>query len=140
MPPEQILVRVTTELRTLHSEPTAIVSLAVSMVVTGAGFYLISRQRSSQLHLVVSGIFMGLGMSPCITPAWQRCGGRPSLAMTDFSLRSPVIAIGASTAPLWLAFQTTDLGLKPTAALAMGVAISGMHYTGMQAAIFCRSR
>jgi C4-dicarboxylate-specific signal transduction histidine kinase len=56
-----------------------------------------------------------------------------------FVALSVVIAIGASTAALWLAFQTTDLWQKLMAALVMGVAISGMHYTGMQAAIFCRS-
>src|SRR5437588_510870 len=49
---------------------------------------------------------------------------------------SLVIAIGASTAALWLAFRTTDLWQKLTAAVVMGLAISGMHYTGMRAAIF----
>jgi C4-dicarboxylate-specific signal transduction histidine kinase len=46
------------------------------------------------------------------------------------------VAIGASTAALWLAFRTTDLGQKVVAAVVMGLAISGMHYTGMRAAIF----
>ena len=47
-----------------------------------------------------------------------------------------IIAIGAATAALWLAFGTTDPGQKLAAAIVMGVAISGMHYTGMRAAIF----
>src|SRR5260370_4249077 len=49
---------------------------------------------------------------------------------------SLVIAIGASTVALWLAFRTTDLGQKLVAAVVMGLAISGMHYTAMRAAIF----
>jgi C4-dicarboxylate-specific signal transduction histidine kinase len=49
---------------------------------------------------------------------------------------SLVIAIGASTAALWVAFRTTDLRQKLIAAVVMGLAISGMHYTGMRAAIF----
>jgi C4-dicarboxylate-specific signal transduction histidine kinase len=49
---------------------------------------------------------------------------------------SLVIAIGASTAALWLAFRTTDLGQKIVAAVVMGLAISGMHYTAMRAATF----
>src|SRR5258708_3175189 len=53
-----------------------------------------------------------------------------------FVALSVVIAIGASTAALWRAFRTTDLGPKLIAAVVMGVAISGMHYTGMRAAIF----
>src|ERR1700687_5436453 len=48
-----------------------------------------------------------------------------------FVALSLVIAIGASTAALWLAFRTTDLGQKLVAAVVMGLAISGMHYTAM---------
>src|SRR6202011_5934278 len=35
-----------------------------------------------------------------------------------------------------MAFRTTDLWQKLAAAVVMGLAISGMHYTGMRAAIF----
>ena len=49
---------------------------------------------------------------------------------------SVIIAIGAATAALWLVFRTTDPGQKLAAAIFMGIAISGMHYTGMRAAIF----
>src|ERR1700732_3718830 len=37
-------------------------SLVVAILVTGGGFYVISRQRASPLQLVLSGIFMGLGI------------------------------------------------------------------------------
>jgi C4-dicarboxylate-specific signal transduction histidine kinase len=53
-----------------------------------------------------------------------------------FVALSLVIAIGASTAALWLAFRTTDLWQKLVAAVVMGLAVSGMHYTAMRAAIF----
>jgi C4-dicarboxylate-specific signal transduction histidine kinase len=53
-----------------------------------------------------------------------------------FVALSLVIAIGASTAALWLAFRTTDLRQKVAGAVVMGLAISGMHYTAMRAAIF----
>src|SRR5262245_11762077 len=49
---------------------------------------------------------------------------------------SVVIAIGSATAALWLAFRTTKLWQKIGAAIAMGLAIAGMHYTGMRAATF----
>src|SRR3984885_7229618 len=38
-----------------------ILSLIVAIVVTGVGFYVISRPGASPLRLVLSGIFMGLG-------------------------------------------------------------------------------
>src|ERR1700716_2243149 len=34
-------------------------SLVVAILVTGGGFYVISRQNASPLHLVLSGIFTG---------------------------------------------------------------------------------
>src|SRR5712664_1560477 len=37
-------------------------SLVVAILVTGGGFYVISRQSGSPPHLVLSGIFMGLGI------------------------------------------------------------------------------
>src|SRR5207253_8723183 len=39
-----------------------VLSLVVAIFVTGGGFYVISRQSASPLHLVLSGIFMGLGI------------------------------------------------------------------------------
>ena len=48
---------------------------------------------------------------------------------------SVIVAIGAATAALWLAFGTKDPGQKLAAAIVLGFAISGMHYTGMRAAI-----
>ena len=49
---------------------------------------------------------------------------------------SIVIAIVAATAALWLAFNSPTLNRRVAAALAMGVAVCAMHYTGMYAAEF----
>jgi PAS domain S-box-containing protein len=49
---------------------------------------------------------------------------------------SVLIAIGAASAALWLAFRKTGIGMKVAAAVAMGAAISGMHFSAMRAAIF----
>src|SRR3982074_2829342 len=40
-----------------------ILSLVVAVFVTGVGFFVISRQSASPLRLVLSGIFMGLGIA-----------------------------------------------------------------------------
>src|SRR5262249_37588516 len=47
---------------------------------------------------------------------------------------SVLIAIGASIVALWLAFRTTTILQRLLAAIVMGSAISGMHYTGIAAA------
>src|SRR5438270_1248713 len=115
-----------------------ILSLLVAIFVTGGGFYVISRQRASPLRLVLSGIFMGLGIAAMHYTGMAAMRGHAELSYDPlFIALSLVIAIGASTAALWLAFRTTDhLGQKLVAAVVMGLAISGMHYTAMRAAIF----
>ena len=112
-------------------------SLVVAIFVTGAGFYFINRQSAPPLSLVFSGIFMGLGIAAMhyIGMAAMREHAEISYDFLFVAL-SLVIAIGASTAALWLAFRTTDLGQKLVAAVVMGVAISGMHYSAMRGTTF----
>jgi NO-binding membrane sensor protein with MHYT domain len=112
-------------------------SLVVTIFVTGGGFYVISRQSASPLRLVLSGIFMGLGIAAMHYTGMAAMRGHAEISYDPlFVALSLVIAIGASTVALWLAFRTTDLGHKLVAAIVMGLAISGMHYTAMRAAIF----
>src|ERR1700688_4132834 len=112
-------------------------SLVVAIFVTGAGFYLINRQSAPPLSLVFSGTFMGLGIAAMhyIGMAAMREHAEISYDFL-FVVLSLVIAIGASTAALWLAFRTTDLGQKLVGAVVMGVAISGMHYSAMRGTTF----
>jgi NO-binding membrane sensor protein with MHYT domain len=49
---------------------------------------------------------------------------------------SAAIAIVASIVALWLAFNLRGKWQMLGSALVMGVAVCGMHYTGMQAATF----
>jgi NO-binding membrane sensor protein with MHYT domain len=114
-----------------------IVSLVVAIVVSGGGFYVISPQSASPLRLALSGIFMGLGIAAMHYTGMAAMRGHAELSYNPiFVVLSLIIAIGASTAALWLAFRTTDLVQRLVAAVVMGLAVSGMHYTGMRAAIF----
>ena len=112
-------------------------SLVVAIVVTGVGFHVISRRSASPLRLVLSGMFMGLGIVAMHYTGMAAMRGHADLSYDHlFVALSVVIAIGASIAALWLAFRTTQLLHKLGAAVVMGLAISGMHYTAMHAAIF----
>jgi NO-binding membrane sensor protein with MHYT domain/two-component sensor histidine kinase len=112
-------------------------SLVVAMFVTGGGFYVISRHSGSLLRLVLSGIFMGLGIAAMHYTGMAAMREHVDLSYDRlFVALSLIIAIGASTAALWLAFRTTGLGQKLIAAVAMGVAISAMHYTAMGGTTF----
>ena len=124
-----------------------VLSLMLAILATGGGFYVISRPGVSRPRLVLSGVFMGLGilamhytgMAAMRGPTAFCAGSRPAVELSYDRLwvaLSVIIAIGAATAALWLVFRTTDPGQKLAAAIVMGIAISGMHYTGMRAAIF----
>jgi NO-binding membrane sensor protein with MHYT domain len=82
-------------------------SLLVAIFVTGGGFYVISRQSASPLRLVLSGIFMGLGIAAMHYTGMAAMRGHAELSYDRlFVALSLIIAIGASTAALWLAFRT----------------------------------
>src|SRR5262245_8037572 len=112
-------------------------SLVVAIAVTGVGFYVMGTRQATALQLALSGMFMGLGIVA------MHYTGMAAMYMaahlhydTVFVAISVVIAIGASTAALWLAFRTAVVWQRAVAAIVMGLAISGMHYTGMAAAMF----
>ena len=113
------------------------VSLVVPIVVTGIAFQIVSRNPGGVGTLVFSGLFMGLGIAAMhyIGMAAMRMPAAltyiPSLVVASI-----LIAICASTVALWLAFKSNGWRQGPIAAVAMGIAVSGMHYTGMAAAVF----
>jgi NO-binding membrane sensor protein with MHYT domain/two-component sensor histidine kinase len=112
-------------------------SLVVAIFATFAGFYVISRQSASPHPLIISGVFMGLGIIAMHYTGMAAMRGNAEFSYDPrFVVLSVVIAIGAATAALWLAFRNTNPAQKFVAAIVMGIAISGMHYTGMRAAIF----
>ena len=112
-------------------------SLLVAIAVTGGGFYVIGTRQATLLQLILSGLFMGIGivamhytgMAAMLMPG-ELHYDRILVAL------SVAIAIGASIAALWLSFRTTVAWQRILAAIVMGLAISGMHYTGMAAAAF----
>src|SRR5262249_46990749 len=115
-----------------------ILSLLVPIVVAGAGFYFVSRKGNDELiRLALAGLFVGLGIVA------MHYTGMAAMRMTAHLSYDPllvalsiVIAIVASTVALWLAFRRTGLIQRLMAAAVMGIAVSGMHYTAMAAAVF----
>jgi len=112
-------------------------SLVLAILATFAGFYVISRHSTSPRRLVASGVCMGLGIIAMHYTGMAAMRGDAEISYyPPLVVLSVAIAIGAATAALWLAFRNTNPAQKLLAAVLMGIAISGMHYTGMRAAIF----
>ncbi|VVT13668.1 MHYT domain-containing protein [Rhizobium sp. EC-SD404] len=115
-------------------------SLVLAIGVTGLGFAVARNVDGGVRPLLVAGLLMGAGI---LTMHYT---GMAAMRMPMEMHYDPVwvgisvvIAIGASIAALWLALVETRPILRFGAALAMGAAVSGMHYAGMHAAHFVPS-
>ncbi len=114
-----------------------LISALVAILVTGLGLFLASYGELTLRKLAVAGLFMGLGISTMhyIGMAAVRFNVVHEYD-TSLVVVSVLIGIGASTLALWLAFAQKNPRQRIAAAIVMGLAISGMHYTAMSAMTF----
>jgi len=111
-------------------------SLLLAIGGTAGAFFAAGLGGVSPGRLVVSGAAMGLaicamhyvGMAALRTDA--SLGYRPELV-----LLSLIVAIGAATAALWGARREGSVFWRAAAAIVLGLAIVGMHYTAMAALV-----
>jgi NO-binding membrane sensor protein with MHYT domain len=110
-------------------------SLVLAMVVTGAGLFIVGRGKPSLARLLGGGTLTGLGVATMHYTGMMamQMPARISYEPGLFGL-SLVIAVVASTAALWLAFNLRGNLQRFGSAFIMGAAVCGMHYTGMAAA------
>jgi PAS domain S-box-containing protein len=114
-----------------------LLSLLLAIAVTAAGFTVVGRKDARPRDTALSGMFMGLGIVGMHYTGMAAMRMPANLHYDGLLVAlSVLIAIGAATVALWLAGRQQTLPWKVVAAGAMGLAISGMHYTGMAAATF----
>ncbi|WP_417616177.1 EAL domain-containing protein [Oceanisphaera sp.] len=125
-----------------YDVPLTLVSLLIAIVSSALALNLVCKDTLPWGRLVSGGVLMGLGI------ACMHYTGMEAMLMTPRIIYVPwifvlsiVIAILASLAALWLAFRLRQEVKRATyrrmgAALVMGSAIIGMHYTGMAASKF----
>jgi NO-binding membrane sensor protein with MHYT domain len=117
-----------------YDRTLTVASLLMAIAASGIGLYIVGRGEPSLGKLLAAGVLTGLGvasmhytgMTAMIVPATI------SYDTTLFVL-SLVIAVVAATVALWLAFNLRGNLQRFGSALVMGVAVCGMHYTGMYA-------
>ncbi|AOF86696.1 hypothetical protein BSY239_1784 [Hydrogenophaga sp. RAC07] len=120
-----------------YSMMDTFVSLLVVIVATSWTVSFAARSPDKLLRLVTAGVL--LGMSVVVMHYLGMFGLKINgYIRWDYGVvvLSIVIAVVAATAALWLAFNSPTLNRRVAAALAMGVAVCAMHYTGMYAAEF----
>jgi NO-binding membrane sensor protein with MHYT domain len=111
-----------------------IASMVIAVVVVGIGLLIVGFAKRTWRALLLAGTFTGIGVASMhyTGMAAMRMPARMTYNPEIFAL-SIVIAIVAATAAFWAATNLSGLRATLGAALIMGVAVSGMHYTGMAA-------
>lgn len=112
-----------------------LLSLVIAIGVTGAALAWLGRSRAGRWDVLVAGPVMGIGVAAMhyTGMAAMRMPGHLAYSLPIVAL-SVGIAVTAATVALWLTFRPTSIWQRFAAALIMGVAVAGMHYTGMAAA------
>ncbi|MEV3991729.1 MHYT domain-containing protein [Streptomyces sp. NPDC049837] len=109
-------------------------SLAVAIVMVGIGIFIVGYRGATAMALVTGGTLTGLGIATMhyLGMAGMRLPGRLQYDTLTVAL-SVVIAVVAATSALWAAVSIHGFLPSLGASLGMGVAVTGMHYTGMAA-------
>ena len=114
-------------------------SLIAAIVVVFSGFCLVGLGKFNYFKLVGAGLLVGSGVA-----AMHYLGMSAIKANITYNPLlvqiSIVIAVVAATAALWLAFNISNTWQMVVSALVMGIAVCGMHYTGMAAASIASQR
>lgn len=112
-----------------------ILSMLIAVIVVGAGFFIVGRSGGKLLLLLLAGLITGLGVASMhyMGMAAMQMPGEIVYDNTLVGI-SVVIAVVASIVALWLAFNLRGNWQRIGSAVVMGIAVCGMHYTGMAAA------
>ncbi len=114
-----------------------LISAFVGILMTGISLFLLTTVRINNLNLILPGLIMGCGISSMhyigMSAVRGNCGISYTLWLVTLSI---VVSIIASYGALWFALRLKIHSRKFIASIVMGLAISGMHYTGMVAATF----
>ena len=114
-----------------------LISALVSILMTGIAMYFASIGPRTPLKLMGGGLFMGLGISSMHYVGMAAIRANCIVTYSPLLVAASVlVGVLASTAALWLAFNLKRGWHIFPAAIVMGFAVSGMHYTAMAAARF----
>ncbi|MGC5310799.1 MHYT domain-containing protein [Micromonospora zamorensis] len=120
--------------RIRYDVPLTVASTAIAVVAVGIGLAIVGTGRLNAVRLIAGGVFTGAGVASMhyTGMAAMRLNGSLEYDTVRVVL-SVAIAVVASTVALWLAMTVRRALAIFASALVMGVAVNGMHFTGMSA-------
>ena len=110
-------------------------SMLIAVLVVGIGVFIVGFSKSGTTWpLLTGGLILGLGVASMHYIGMMAIRVPDSLSYNPgLVVASVVIAVIAGIAALWAALRLDSLFSTVVASLIMGVAVNGMHYTGMAA-------
>ncbi|MFC9897771.1 MHYT domain-containing protein [Nocardia sp. NPDC127579] len=117
-----------------YDVPLTLLSAALAVMVVFIGLYVVNRMHPPVIALPLGGTITGLGVAG-MHYAGMYAMKSDAVFVYDLATVSVsiVIAVVAATAALWFARYVRSGFATACAALVMGAAVCGMHYTGMYA-------
>jgi NO-binding membrane sensor protein with MHYT domain len=112
-----------------------IASMVIAVLVVGVGLFIVGfSRRAGNGPLLTGGLILGIGVASMHYIGMMAIRVPDSLSYNPgLVAASVIIAVAAGVAALWAALRLDSLWSTFVASLIMGVAVSGMHYTGMAA-------
>jgi NO-binding membrane sensor protein with MHYT domain len=118
----------------MYNVRLTVISMLVAVAVVALGLFIVGYSDGGKLPVLVGGVIIGSGV------ATMHYLGMDAMSMPDTVRYNPIlvalsvlIAIVAGTSALWAGLRVRGVWSTLGASLVMGVAVSGMHYTGMAA-------
>ena len=122
-----------------YDSTTTILSMVIAIVVSGLALFVVNRPTLTGQNITIGATLMGVGICAMHYVGMFAMRMSPPIEYDPpLFLASVFIAIVASFAALWIAFQLRQKGFgvaffaKLGSAAVMGIAITGMRYTGKQ--------
>ncbi|MEU6797824.1 MHYT domain-containing protein [Nonomuraea wenchangensis] len=117
-----------------YDVPLTVASAVVAIVVVGTGLFLVTYGRGRIPALLGGGLLTGLGVASMHYLGMYAMNMSAHVSYDRLTVvLSVAIAVVAATAALWFTLRVRRPVWITGAALVMGLAVSGMHYTGMAA-------
>jgi len=117
-----------------YNVPVTILSMLIAAVVVSAGLVIVGFGGDGLAPLLTGGLIIGFGV------ASMHYIGMTAMRIPDVMrysigvvVLSVIIAVVAGTAALWATLRLDTVWSTLAASAIMGVAVNGMHYTGMAA-------
>ena len=113
---------------------TTIASMLLAVAVVGVGLFIVGFGNGGWPRLLTGGAIIGVGVA-----AMHYLGMAAMSMPMSISYNLPLVAVSvliaivAGTTALWIGTWVRSITATVGAAFIMGVAVTGMHYTGMAA-------